>query len=200
MAHNILEKLHSRRSRAEAADIGLTDRVYQAMMEDARDEIRTKAVAEARLSVQGELSAAETRASTARAETSQAEARLARSEAEVAKRDARLSQSQVTIDNLSQKSDSLEKIVKLEQGTLTAKDLEYKRTIDNLNLELKGIRSEKHGLELEVAKMRGQLSVKPSVVKSKAKAPPITEFMVGDLVRGGPGNRIISATIKPRTN
>jgi len=190
----ILERIHSSRGRAEAAEIGLTDRVYQAMMEDARDEIRSKAVSEARMGVQGELSAAQTAASTAKADTARTEAKLAQSEALVAKVEAKLQGSIAKAEQLEGQKRNLEKIVKLEQGTLTAKDLEYKNEIKQLKDDLRRSSSEKHDLELKAAKLEGRITAAPKAVKGRATKTPIPDFEISNLVRGHDG-RIVSGKI-----
>jgi chromosome segregation ATPase len=198
MAHNILSKINASKSRAEAAEIGITDRVYQAMMEDARDEIRTKAMGEARMAVQGELSAAQTATNTAKTEAARIETKLAQAEAMVAKAEAKLAGSRQAVLNLEKERKSLEKIVKLEQGTLTAKDLEYKSEIKALKDELKKVSSQRRELELANAKLQGQITATPKVVKTKKAPRKMPEFTIEDVVRGGPENRIVGATIKPR--
>jgi chromosome segregation ATPase len=198
MATNILEKINSKRGRAEAAEIGITDRVYQAMMEDARDEIRTKALSEARMTVQGELSAAQAATNTAKAESAQIETKLAKSEAMVAKAEAKLAGSQQAVKNLETQKTSLEKIIKLEQGTLTAKDLEYKSEIQQLKDDLRTMKGERRSLELKAAKLEGQITATPKPAPKTKKTVKIPEFTITDIVRGGPENRIIGGTIKPR--
>lgn len=188
MKQNILAQINSKRSRAEAAEIGITDRVYQAMMEDARDEIRSKAVSEARMGVQGELSAAQTLANTARAEAATTEAKLARSEALVARTEAKLQGALDKIERVTEKNKGLEKIVKLEQGTLTAKDLEYKNEISQLKAELRTASAEKRDLELANAKLLGKIEAAPvrKVVKKAAKADP--KFRLENVTRDSLNN------------
>jgi hypothetical protein len=188
MKQNILAQINSKRSRAEAAEIGITDRVYQAMMEDARDEIRSKAVSEARMGVQGELSAAQTLANTARAEAATTEAKLARSEALVARTEAKLQGALDKIERVTEKNKGLEKIVKLEQGTLTAKDLEYKNEISQLKAELRTASAEKRDLELANAKLLGKIEAAPArkVVKKAAKADP--KFRLENVTRDSLNN------------
>ena len=188
MKQNILAQINSKRSRAEAAEIGITDRVYQAMMEDARDEIRSKAVSEARMGVQGELSAAQTLANTARAEAATTEAKLARSEALVARTEAKLQGALDKIERVTEKNKGLEKIVKLEQGTLTARDLEYKNEISQLKAELRTASAEKRDLELANAKLLGKIEAAPvrKVVKKAAKADP--KFRLENVTRDSLNN------------
>jgi hypothetical protein len=188
MKQNILAQINSKRSRAEAAEIGITDRVYQAMMEDARDEIRSKAVSEARMGVQGELSAAQTLANTARAEAATTEAKLARSEALVARTEAKLQGALDKVGQLTEKNKGLEKIVKLEQGTLTARDLEYKNEISQLKAELRTASAEKRDLELANAKLLGKIEAAPvrKVVKKAAKADP--KFRLENVTRDSLNN------------
>ena len=188
MKQNILAQINSKRSRAEAAEIGITDRVYQAMMEDARDEIRSKAVSEARMGVQGELSAAQTLANTARAEAATTEAKLAKSEALVARTEAKLQGALDKIERVTEKNKGLEKIIKLEQGTLTARDLEYKNEISQLRAELRTASAEKRDLELANAKLLGKIEAAPvrKVVKKAAKADP--KFRLENVTRDSLNN------------
>jgi chromosome segregation ATPase len=189
----------------EAADLNVTDRVYKALMEDARDEIRSKAIEDARAEVRREVAAAETRASTAAAETARVEAKLGKAEAQIAKGEALLAKAaadmegaQGKIERLNNRAVALEKTIKLEQGTLTAKDLEYKKEIAKLEGELRALKGDKHGLEMEVSNLNGRLTVaqaKPKPAKIAAKKVP--EFIIESVVYGGPENRPISAKIKP---
>jgi len=72
----ILEVMKSNRGRAEVAELGVTDRVYKALMEDARDEMKGKALAEARIEIQGELSRANTKTATAEANAARAQTEI----------------------------------------------------------------------------------------------------------------------------
>jgi regulator of replication initiation timing len=195
MAHSILSKIQGSKSRAEAAEIGITDRVYQAMMEDARDEIRTKAVSEARLGVASELANAKASATLAQADTAKAQAEATKAQATADSLRADILKLKQSEKDLQKKATTMEKVVKLEQGTLTAKDLEYKAEIKKLEESIKSLRGERHSLEIENSRLKGRLEApKPKAVARAKKSLP-KEFEIVP-VYGGPENRIMSASVK----
>jgi len=205
MATSILSKMQ-KRSKVEAASVGITDRVYEAMMEDARDEIRAKAISDARIDVQGELSTAQAKTARAETETAKAQADVSKAQAETTKAQASITSLTATIASLKEtekslqaKSVSLEKVVKLEQGTLTAKDLEYKNQIGDLTTKIRELKGEKHDLEIANSHLKGQIAA-PKAKTRAVKAKVIPEFEISNVVYGGPEGRPMSATIKPRAN
>lgn len=203
MAHDILSKLRTRNSKAEVSALGITDRVYQAILEDAKEEIKAKALAEARMGAQSELSTAQAKTAKAESEAAKASADLIRANAALTKAQAeneslsgKLEQNKQTAVDLNRQIAALKKTLKLEQGTLTSKDLDYRKQIDSLNAEIKKLNGDIHKLEVSNANLQGQVSAKPKPVKTrKVERPPIA-FSIEDVKRGV-DNRITGATIKP---
>jgi chromosome segregation ATPase len=206
----ILEVMKSNRGRAEVAELGVTDRVYKALMEDARDEMKGKALAEARIEIQGELSRANTKTATAEANAARAQTEISTVQATLNKVEANLirettrnenllakiEKEQDAVKELKDKLKIMEKNIKVEQGTLTAKDLEWKRQVQELEVALRDLKGERHDLEVENSRLKGKLEAAPK--PSKASKPrEIPDFELEVAQRGGPGDRIQKVRIKP---
>lgn len=188
MAHaNILTKLKARNNEAP---VNITDRVYQAMLEDAKDSIREKVTSEARMGVQAELSAAQARASQAEADAAKAQAELARTKA---RNESLTFQMKETESGLKKKIEGLETSLKALQGK--TKDREYQNEIDQLQGQIKKLNKQMGTLEKTNANLTGQVQALKSQPKPVKKPKPIA-FDIAEVKRGV-DNRVTGATIKP---
>lgn len=186
MAHNILAKIHRNKPSAPV----------DSMMSEIRGEVRAsyKEVDQANMARDSAVRAAQS--ATSEAAIARAEAAQFQSERDASQR--LLESSNATVESLRKQISDLRVQVKamasqitLEQGTL--KDNDTKLTLEVKGAEQRASAAEKraHQLELELAK-------KDKPTKMMAQAVP--EFTIDNVVRGGPENRIVSATIKPRLN
>jgi chromosome segregation ATPase len=195
MAHSILSQLKQKKSQVEAAELNITDRVYQAMMEDARDEIREKAMMEARLAVQGELSQAKTSMASAQAETTMKDAELTKERANLSAIKEKLNAAAADNKRLKTQIEALTKTVKLEQGTSKGMDKEHKQKMSEMEKSIRELNGRIHDFEVENSHLKGQLAApKPKLVAKKRSIP---EFQIDNVTYGGPEGRIMSVRVKP---
>jgi len=172
-------------------------------------EMSNEAMKDARLQVQGDIDAANRamNAATIRADVAETEHRAAVdryniAEAAVEEMKGRLAQSETN-------NASLKNIISLEQDAGRSLQADSQLRGDAMQGELRDALKTVQGLTEQVGAINKQLAAKPKSVKSTPAPAPapivspvvIPDFTVENVIRGGPNDRIVSATIKAvRTN
>jgi len=168
---------------------------FDAMVED----IRGKAVAEAKEGIKSEVQLVRIEMQSLRNELVEARGMISQrtSERDGAKTMyAKLEQSYGVMEK---KEKQLTAAISLEQKAgRDALDV-ANQMITELQVSIGGVRSQVKILESEQTRLRKKADKKPPAVKPQIiqKSIKIPDFTIDNVVRGGPKDRIISATIKP---